>query len=72
MNSRRRSIDARRNSAMPLPSERASSGSRFGPSTISAIAKITIELGHADAEHGREVSAARCADEGGWRGGPGF
>jgi len=41
-NSRRRSFDARRNSARLLPSVRASSGSFFGPSTTSPITKITM------------------------------
>src|SRR5213078_451771 len=35
----------RRNSAIALPSERATSGSRFGPSTTSATTRITSSSG---------------------------
>ena len=37
----RRSVEARRNSPIARPSERASSGSRVGPKTISATTRIT-------------------------------
>ena len=45
------SFEARRNSAMPRPSERAISGSFFGPSTSKRDDQDHEQLRHADAEH---------------------
>ncbi len=39
------SVVWRRNSAIALPSARATSGSRFGPSTTSATTRITRSSG---------------------------
>src|SRR3954452_403615 len=45
---------------MPLPTERAASGSRLGPSTIRAITRITIS----SSGPGVEITLVRLADAG--------
>src|SRR5437667_9142850 len=52
----------RRNSAIALPSERATSGSRFGPSTTSATTRITSSSGIPIPNIGRErrEKGGRC------------
>ena len=62
------SLDWRRNSAIALPSVRATSGSRFGPSTTSATTRITISSGmpmpniaREPREKGRGCQFAGCA-----------
>src|SRR4051794_2630659 len=45
---------------MPFPTERAASGSRLGPSTISAITRITIS----SSGPGAEITDPRLADAG--------
>src|SRR5206468_1295048 len=52
----------RRNSAIALPSERATSGSRFGPSTTSATTRITSSSGIPSPNIGRErrEKGGRC------------
>ena len=53
----RRSSEARRNSARPRPSERASSGSFAGPKTRSATTRMTISSGRPMPNTGWELSA---------------